>query len=71
MKKIAVIFLVFLALGLVTCKTLGQTKDPETIAKEAACNEACEKCKKEAKGDDAALILCDEAREECIKKANK
>jgi hypothetical protein len=53
------------------CKTGGQVKDADVMAKEAACDEAYQKCKDEAKGDKAALLLCDQARQECIDKANE
>jgi hypothetical protein len=72
MKKLMFIIIALLfTFGLVMCKTGGQMKDADVMAKEAACDEAYQKCKDEAKGDKAALLLCDQARQECIDKANE
>jgi predicted small lipoprotein YifL len=72
MKKLMFFLIVLLfVFGMAACKSGGQMKDPDVIAKEAACNEAYQKCKDDSKGDKAALLLCDQAKEECIKKANK
>ncbi|MBN1799602.1 MAG: hypothetical protein JW822_13585 [Spirochaetales bacterium] len=67
MKRIIFLAIVLLfVFGMMNCKT-----DPEKVAKETACNEAYEQCADEAGGDDAALILCEEARQQCLEEINK
>ena len=62
MKRVIFLAIVLLfVIGMMNCKT-----DPEKIAKETACNEAYDQCAEEAGMDNAALILCEEARQECL-----
>lgn len=64
MKKLTLFLLVVLTLS-ISCATM--QKDAKKVACQQACEEAYEKCKKDAKGSKVKLAACEVTKDKCLK----